>query len=144
MSSGILDGLSRLLGGNPSAQKVSEDLQLTSELILLVRVMFADGTLKPAEMDMFKRLCTEAFGLDEQDIPGILEYLKDFGYETSAWDAASMFANHDVERKKTLLVHLMTVAKADNHLDISEAELIRKTAKVLGLSAEDIAATGKS
>jgi uncharacterized tellurite resistance protein B-like protein len=52
-----------------------------------------------------------------------------------------MFTNHDVERKKKLLVHLMTVAKADNHLDISEAELIRKTAKVLGLTAEDIAAS---
>ncbi|MGB7334996.1 MAG: TerB family tellurite resistance protein [Salaquimonas sp.] len=144
MSSGFIDGLSRLLGGNPSAKKVADDLELTSELILLVRMMFADGNLKPAEMEMFKRLCAEIFGLSEEDIPGILEYLKDFGYETTAWDAASMFANHDPERKKALLVHLLTIAKSDNHLDISEAELIKKTAKVLGLTAEDIAASSKA
>lgn len=137
--SSVLDSISRVLGGNPSAKKVSDDLQLTSELILLVRMMFADGELRPQEMDMFKRLCTEAFGLDEQDIPGILEYLKDFGYETTAWDAASMFADHDLERKKKLLVHLLTIAKSDNHLDLNETELIKRTAKILGLSAEDIA-----
>lgn len=140
MSTNFLDGLNRLLGGNPSAQKVSENLQLTSELILLVRVMFADGALRPQEMEMFKKMCVETFGLNEKDIPGILEYLKDFGYETTAWDAASMFANHDIESKRTLLVHLMEIAKSDNELNISEAELIRKTAKVLGLTAKDIAA----
>ena len=144
MSTGFLDGLNRLLGGNPSAQKVADNLQLTSELILLVRMMFADGELRPAEMAAFKKMCVEGFGLDERDIPGVLEYLKDFGYETTAWDAASMFAKYDVERKKTLLLHLLNVAKADNHLDISEAELIRKTAKILGLSAEDIGASGKA
>lgn len=135
----VLDSISRMLGGNPSVNKVSDDLQLTSELILLVRMMFADGELRPQEMDIFKRLCTEAFGLNEEDIPGILVYLKDFGYETTAWDAASMFADHDIERKKSLLMHLLTIAKADNHLDLSETELIKRTAKVLGLTAEDIA-----
>lgn len=93
---------------------------------------------------MFKRLCKEAFGLEEQDIPGVLEYLKDFGYETTSWDAASMFADHDIERKKALLVHLLTIAKADNHLDLSEEELIRRTAEVLGLTAQDIADSRKS
>lgn len=143
MANNFLDGLNRLLGGNPSAQKVSEDLQLTSELILLVRMMFADGTLRPEEMVMFKKICTDNFGLDEKDIPGILEYLKDFGYETTTWDAASMFSSHDVETKKTLLVHLMEIAKSDNDLNISEAEMIRKTAKVLGLTAQDIADSRK-
>ncbi len=141
MAESALDKFSRFLGGNPSLTKVADDLQLTSELILLVRMMFADGELKPEEMAMFKRLCKEAFGLKEEDIPGILEYLKEFGYETTAWDAAQMFKERSTDRKKELLVHLLNVAKADNNLDISEIELIRKTAAVLGLSAKDIAST---
>lgn len=144
MAESLLDNFSRFLGGNPSLNKVADDLQLTSELILLVRMMFADGELKPAEMKVFKRLCQEAFGIKEEDIPGILEYLKDFGYETTAWDAAQMFKEHDPERKKALLIHLLNVAKADGDLHLSEVELIRKTASVLGLSAEEIAAVPKS
>lgn len=143
MSESVLDKFSRFLGGNPSLQKVADDLQLTSELILLVRMMFADGELKPQEMDMFKRLCKEAFGLNPEDIPGILQYLKDFGYETTSWDAAAAFADHDPERKKQLLIHLLAVAKSDNELAFDEAELIRKTADVLGMTAEEIAQTRK-
>lgn len=144
MATNLLDNFSRFIGGNPSLRKVADDLQLTSELILLVRMMFADGKLRPEEMETFERLCAEAFGLQKEDIPGILEYLKDFGYETTAWDAASMFADHDVARKKALLVHLLKVAKADDKVHVSEAELIRKTAKILNLSPEEIAAGTKS
>jgi uncharacterized tellurite resistance protein B-like protein len=140
----ILDKLNRLLGNNPSVRKVADDLQMTSELILLVRVIFADGKLSPGEMEAFKKLCREAFALDEEDIPQVLEYLKDFGYETTAWDAAQMFKSHPPGRKRALLLHMLEIAKADNDLDASEAELIRKTAQVLGMTAEEIrAASGR-
>ena len=49
MVNNIIDSISRVLGGNPSAKKVSDDLQMTSELILLVRMMFADGELRPED-----------------------------------------------------------------------------------------------
>ena len=144
MSKGIIDSISRMIGGNPSLNKVADDLQLTSELILLVRMMFADGELQPTELTAFRKLCTEVFNLDEEDIPGVLEYLKEFGYETTSWDAASMFVGHDIERKKALLVHLLNIAKADNHLDLGEIELIRRTTKILGLTAEDLTLPIKS
>ena len=142
MAETSLEKFIRFMGSNPSLGKVADDLQLTSELILLVRMIFADGELKPEELDAFKRICASAFNLNEDDIPGVLQYLKDFGYETTAWDAAAMFAEHDRERKKALLLHLLRIAKSDGHLDRSEAELIRKTAGVLGLTAEDIATGG--
>ncbi|WP_075997180.1 TerB family tellurite resistance protein [Salaquimonas pukyongi] len=140
MAETFVEKFSRFMGNNPSLGKVADDLQLTSELILLVRMIFADGELKPEELDAFKRICGNAFNLKEEDIPGVLQYLKDFGYETTAWDAAAMFAGHDIERKRALLVHLLRIAKSDGHLDSSEAELIRKTAGVLGLTPEDISA----
>lgn len=140
MAVSILDKLSRLLGNNPSVRKVADDLQMTSELILLVRVIFADGKLSPGEMEAFKKLCREAFALDEEDIPQVLEYLKDFGYETTAWDAAQMFKSYPAGRKRALLLHMLEIAKADSDLDASEAELIRKTAEVLEMTAEEIRA----
>lgn len=144
MAGNILQSIRNFVEGNRSVRRVADDIELTSELILLVRMIFADGELKPQELDAFKRICASAFNLKEEDIPGVLQYLKDFGYETTAWDAAAMFAEHDTERKKALLLHLLRIAKSDGHLDKSEAELIRKTAGALGLSAEDIAAGGNS
>jgi uncharacterized tellurite resistance protein B-like protein len=144
MADNLIQSISRMLGGKPSVRVVAEDLQLTSELILLVRMMFADGEMRPEELQAFKRLCVETFGLDERDIPQILQYLKDFGYETSSFDAAAMFKDRPIEQKRTLLVNLLKMAKADNHLDMSEEELIRRTASVLGLTSADLAKTNKS
>ena len=139
MANKIVDSINRLIGGNPSVRKVADDLQLTSELILLVRMMFADGKLRPEELEIFKSICVSAFGLSNEDIFEVIQYLKDFGYETSSWDAASMFSEIDVERKRELLVHMLKVAKSDNELHTSEAELIRRTAEILGLTPDDIA-----
>lgn len=138
MAQSIIEKLNRFLGNNPSLSRVADDLQLTSELILLVRMMLADGDLKETELAAFKRMCAGSFGLHEDDIPGVLQYLKDFGYETSAWDAAAMFRSYSLERKRELLLHLLAIAKSDGHLDRSEAELIRRTASVLGLTAQQV------
>lgn len=138
MPNRIIQSLSDFIGGNSAVRRVADDLQLTSELILLVRMLFADGALKPAELEAFNKICREAFGFREADIPQVLEYLKDFGYETTAWDAAAMFQERDEERKKALLLHMLAIAKSDRDIAESEAELIRRTARILGLTAKDI------
>ena len=138
MSESMMDRFSRFMGNNPSLTKVSDDLQLTSELILLVKMIFADGKLSEGELDMFSSLCQSAFGLHKDDIPGILKYLQDFGYETSTWDAAAMFKGYSAERKRNLLVHLLQIAKSDGRVDESEQELIRRTASLLDMTAEDL------
>lgn len=138
MSKSILEQLSRLVRGNPSVRKAADDPMLTAELILLIRMIFADGQLRSEEMQMFERLCVEMFGMEEDDIAKVIKYLQDFGYETTAADAAAMFDGHDAERKRELLLHMLKIAKADNELAESEADLIRKTAGILGMTADDI------
>lgn len=138
-SMSVLDKIKDWIDTDKSVRKVAEDLQLTSELILLVRMMFADGALKPEELENFKRICKIAFDIPEEDVPKVVEYLQDFGYETSINDAVAMFEGLEWERKKTLLVHMLSIAKSDNEVHSNEAELIRKTSALLGLSAEEIA-----
>lgn len=136
----IIEKIKNWLGQDNSVKMVAEDLQLTSELILLVRMMFADGTLKPEELQNFKRICKIAFNIPEEDVPKVIEYLQDFGYETSIDDAVAMFEGLEMDRKRQLLVHLFSIAQSDNEVHTDEAELIRQTSKLLGLSAEDIKA----
>lgn len=136
----LLQRLREFVEGNASVRKVADDIQLTSELILLVRMMFADGELQEEEMDAFKRICRVSFDIPEADVPQVIQYLRDYGYETTAADAAAMFEELDADRKRTLLIHMLSIAKADNELHRDEAELIRRTAAMLGLDAGDIRA----
>ncbi|MFZ1813750.1 MAG: TerB family tellurite resistance protein [Rhizobiaceae bacterium] len=138
MALGMMDRLREFVDGNKSVRRVADDIELTCELVLLVRMMFADGELKAQEMENFTRLCATAFGIPEDDVPKVLKYLKDFGYETNSKQAASMFTDLPVERKRSLLVHMLSIAKADDDLHEHEVELIRNTANILGLTADDI------
>jgi uncharacterized tellurite resistance protein B-like protein len=140
MAKSLLEQLREFVEGNRSVRKVADDIRLTSELILLVRMMFADGELKPEEIGNFKRICKTAFDIPEKDVPEVLQYLKDYGYETTSADAAAMFEELPTERKRALLVHMLSIAKSDHELHVDEAELIRRTAKNLGLSSDDIRA----
>lgn len=140
----IIDNIRGWLDQDKSVRMVAGDIQLTSELLLLVRMMLADGELKEEELDNFKRICNRAFGIPHADVPDVINYLKEFGYETTPQDAANMFQNLDIQRKRSLLVHMFSIAKSDNDLDENEIDLIRRTAGILGLTAEDILAAGRS
>ena len=126
------------LDQDKSVRMVAEDIQLTSELILSVRMMFADGKLLPEELANFKRICKIAFGIPEEDVPQVIEYLREFGYETTVSDAAAMFEELEEERKRALLLHMMSIAKSDHEVHSDEVELIRRTSQILGLSEEDL------
>lgn len=134
----LLEKVRSFVEKNNSVKRVAEDIQLTSELILLVRMIFADGEMKPEELQNFKRICKIAFDIPEKDVPEVVKYLQDYGYETTAADAAAMFSAIDEERKKSLLLHLMSIAKADNEVHEDEVGMIRKVAEVLDIGAEDL------
>lgn len=140
MASGILQTIREFLEGNKSVRRVADDIELTSELILLVRMMFADGELKAEEFENFTRICETAFAIPRQDVGEVLRYLREFGYETKAANAASIFAELSTARKRALLVHMLSIAKSDHELHRDEAELIRRTASLLGLTAAEIKA----
>jgi len=135
----VVDRIKGWLEQDKSVKRVAEDLQLTSELVLLVRMIFADGELRPEELKDFKQICKIAFDIPDEDVPKVLKYLQEFGYETTVEDAAEMFRNLDIERKKALLVHMLSIAKSDSVIHEHEADLIRKTASVLDLDAADFA-----
>jgi uncharacterized tellurite resistance protein B-like protein len=135
----ILDRIGSWLEKDDSVRRVADDLQLTSELILLIRMMFADGEMKPEELQNFKRICRIAFDIPEDEIGKVIKYLQEYGYEISSDDAVKMFRDLDDDRKQALLLHLLSIAKSDNILHEREADMLRRTAEVLDLTAEDIA-----
>ena len=134
----LLDQFLALFDGDPGVRKVADDPVLSAELLLLFRMILADGEVAESEMQAFRRICHESFGIAETSIDGVIEYLNDFGYETSGSQAIAMFRDLDVERRRLLARHMAEIAKADEHLAENEVRLLRRTLDLLGISPVDL------
>ena len=134
MAFALLDQLRSLIDGDPGVRKVADDPVLSAELLMLFRMILADGTVDESEMNVFRRICTEAFGIPESSIDAVIEYLNDFGYETNGSQAVAMFRDLDVERRRLLAQHMAEIAKADQHLAENEIRLLRRTLDLLDIS----------
>jgi uncharacterized tellurite resistance protein B-like protein len=137
MATGLLAQLRDLFEGDPGVRKVADDPVLSAELLLLFRMILADGVVQESEMAAFRRICRDAFGISEESLDGVVEYLNDFGYETSGAQAIEMFRELDPERRKLLARHMAEIAKADSQLAENEVRLLRRTMELLGISPVD-------
>lgn len=138
MAAGLLAQIKELFEGDPGVRKVADDPVLSAELLLLFRMILADGQVSDSEMEVFRRICRESFGIREESMQGVVEYLNDFGYETSGAQAIDMFRELDVERRKVLARHMAEIAKADRQLAENEVRLLRRTLDLLAISPVDI------
>lgn len=134
----ILDSIGNLLKTKSSVQMVANDPHLASEIMLLVRMMFVDGDLAGPELDLFKQYCRTVFAIPEEDVAEVIEFLRDYGYETSGEQAAAVFRDMPGERRAQILGQLITMARADNVLQQQELDLITRVSRVLGYSPEQI------
>ena len=82
-------------------------------------------------MATFRRICREAFGIEEESIDGVVEYLNDFGYETSGIQAHRLFRELDLERRKIWRGTWPAIAKADTQLAETGNAALERTLEVL-------------
>ncbi|MGI9355944.1 MAG: TerB family tellurite resistance protein [Rhizobiaceae bacterium] len=134
----VLDAIADLLNTKSSVQMVADDPQMSAEILLLIRTMFADGEMKEREISAFQSLCSTVFKIPAEDVPDVIRYLKDFGYETSSEQSAAIFAGMPVERKKQLMSRLKIMAMADANLHDKEREMLSRVGSVLGFSQAEI------
>ena len=134
----LIDGISQLLSKKSAVQMVADDPHLAAEILLLLRMMYADGKTSGEELALFKSMCGTLFGIKEKEVAEVVKYLADFGYETTGEQAASMFKDLDEDRKREVLVHLITMARADTAIHEDEAGLIARVADVLGFREDDV------
>jgi len=138
MAVGLLARVMNIFDGDPGVRKVADDPALTAELLLLFRMILADGVVSDSELATFRRICRDSFGIGEGSIDGVVEFLNDFGYETSGSQALALFEDLDVDRRKALARHMAEIAKADEKLAEKEVRLLRRTLEVLRLSPVDL------
>src|SRR4029434_1066109 len=88
--------------GDPGVRKVAGDPVLSAELLLLFRMILADGNVAESEMQVFRRICHDAFGIADDSVDLVIEHLNEIGYETTGVQALEMFKELDLERRRQL------------------------------------------
>lgn len=134
MANGLLARIRSVFEGDPGIRLVAEDPVLTAELLLLFRMILADGVVKEEEMDAFRRICTSAFGIPDGSVDSVIDYLNEVGYETNGGQALAMFKEMDAERRKVLARHMVEIARADTDLAENEVKLLRRSLELLDVS----------
>ncbi|MBR2688636.1 MAG: TerB family tellurite resistance protein [Aquamicrobium sp.] len=138
MATALLDRIRSIFEGDPGVRKVADDPVLSAELLMLFRMILADGSVSESEMEAFRRICSGSFGIPEDSVDAVIEYLNEYGYETNGSQAIAMFRDLDVERRRLLAQHMAEIAKADHHLADNEVKLLRRTLELLDISPVDV------
>ncbi|MBO6726352.1 MAG: TerB family tellurite resistance protein [Rhizobiaceae bacterium] len=139
MPQNMLARLRELLQGNASVRKVAEDPALTAELLLLVRMVLADGEVRARELDALRRIATNSLGIDGDDLEQVLDHLGAFGYEITPIQAIAVFRELDMDRRISLARHMATLAKADDELSHHEIRLLARVVEILEIDPQAIA-----
>jgi uncharacterized tellurite resistance protein B-like protein len=138
MAFALLDQIRSIFDGDPGVRKVADDPVLSAELLMLFRMILADGSVSESEMETFRRICRDSFNIPEASMDKVIDYLNEAGYETSGSQAMALFQELDVDRRKVLARHMAEIAKADRHLAENEVKLLRRTLDILGISPVDV------
>ncbi len=133
---GLFGKIKAMLERDKSVRLVANDPALTAELLLLFRMILADGDVKDRELQMLRRICESEFAINADAIDGVYKYLQDYSYETSIDQSAQMFASLSVERRQELLNHMIAIAEADDELASNELKLLGRTAEMLGFDVK--------
>ncbi len=120
-----------------SRQTTTGDFKV-SLLILIACVIKADGSIKKAELDEFKRFWKSIFGVEETlEALKILKELlqKNINYTDVA---LQIRANMNYASKLELIHELFLIAKADSEIVQQEIRIIESIARLIGLREADI------
>ena len=117
---------------------LSEDPVALAQLLLLFRMVLADGVVSPSQLTAFERICEQHFGISRRDMPELHALLDSPKAESCDASAFTLIAQLDTEARRTLLEDMMRIARANINRDEHDDRLIRRTASLLGLDPGSI------
>lgn len=141
---GLFTSIARLFEREPqfsgSLGELAEDPVRLAEILLLFRMVLADGIVQPSQLTAFERICEQNFGVSPKDMPelhALLDSPKARSYDAQAF---TLLGQLDMEARTTLLEDMMRIADANIIRDERDDRLIRRTASLLGLDPGTVGA----
>lgn len=138
---GIFASIARLFERNPQTSgalaELSDDPVALAEILVLFRMVLADGIVQPSQLRAFERICEQHFGISPEDMPELHALLDSPKARACEADAFTLIGQLDTEARTTLLDDMMRIANANALMDERDDKMIRRTAGLLGLSPVD-------
>jgi len=113
--------------------RLAEDPVALAEILLLFRMVLADGIVQPAQLTAFERICEQHFGVNRRDMAELHALLDSPMARSCDARAFTLLDQLDTEARTTLLEDMMRIARASSTSHDGEDRLIRRTAELLGL-----------
>ena len=114
-------------------QQLSENPAAMAEVLVLFRMVLADGVVRPSQMTAFERICERHFRISPRDMPDLHDLLDSPQALSCDADAFMLLGQLDTEGRTALLDDMMRIARANAIVNAGEDRLIRRTAALLGL-----------
>ncbi|OCW57992.1 hypothetical protein AWJ14_01985 [Hoeflea olei] len=126
-----------LFGATPRVSgplaELSEDPVALAEILVLFRMVLADGVVQPAQLRAFERICSDHFGIAPADMPELHAMLDTPKARACDAEAFTLLRQLDTEARTILLDGMMRIADASKVRDARDDRLLRRTAALLGL-----------
>lgn len=123
--------------------QLSENPVAMAEILVLFRMVLADGIAQPSRLTAFERICEQQFGISPRDMPELHALLESPKARSCEADAFTLLSPLDTAARTTLLEAMVRIADANAVRDERDDKLIRRTARLLGLEPVQAAVSEK-
>ncbi|WP_417433920.1 TerB family tellurite resistance protein [Hoeflea sp.] len=113
--------------------QLSENPVAMAEILLLFRMVLADGIVQPSQLTAFERICEQHFGISPRDMPELHALLDSPKARSCEAEAFTLLGQLDTGARTTLLEAMVRIADANAVRDERDDKLIRRIAHLLGL-----------
>lgn len=124
--------------GRGCLKNAAEDPAMVAELLMLFRMILADGEVRAAELATLRRICSEAFDVSEASFPALMDFVERMG-GASELQAVRVFRGFDYPRRVALARRMAAIAQADAVLNRHEERLLVRVLDILDLERADLA-----
>jgi uncharacterized tellurite resistance protein B-like protein len=137
MSTGVLHCIAKMFSHEPrwhgALGELAADPVALAEVLLLFRMVLADGVVRPSQLSAFEQICQQQFGLKAEDMEQLHMLLDSPQGQSSEAEAFSLIRQLDTDKRSALLGEMMLIARANAEFDASEEKQIRRMADLLEL-----------
>lgn len=143
MSTSVLHYIAQVFSREPhwhgAVGELAADPVALAEVLLLFRMVLADGVVRPSQLCAFEQICQQQFGVKAKDMRQLHALLDSPQGQSSEAEAFSLIRQLDTDKRSALLGEMMRIARANAEFDASEEKLLRKMADLLGLDPASLA-----
>ena len=114
-----------------------------AEILMLFRMVLADGIVQPSQLTVFERICEQHFVVNRRDMPRLHALLDSAKARSCDAKAFALLGQLDTEARTTLLEDMIRIARASTVRNDGDDRLIKRTADLLGLELATDVIEGK-